>query len=154
MKNLPDSINGGESLKNMDSSLVALISFYKYFNHRDAEASAGFWAKSADVAMDNPLGGIRRGWEEIKSGYENIMNGQAKVYVEFFDYTFHKKGTIFFVEGRERGTFEKDGKKISLKIRTSRIFELVCGQWKQVHHHGSIEDPELLASYQAAVNNH
>jgi hypothetical protein len=25
------------------------------------------------------------------------------------------------------------------------------GRWKQVHHHGSIEAPELLARYQSAV---
>jgi hypothetical protein len=40
---------------------------------------------------------------------------------------------------------------MSLAIRTSRIFIRSFGAWKQVHHHGSIENPDLLAKYQAAV---
>jgi hypothetical protein len=38
-----------------------------------------------------------------------------------------------------------------MAIRTSRFFRLVDGQWRQQHHHGSIDDPALLAAYQAAV---
>ena len=30
---------------------------------------------------------------------------------------------------------------------------LIDGQWLQVHHHGSIDDPTLLARYQTAVRN-
>jgi predicted glycosyltransferase involved in capsule biosynthesis len=41
---------------------------------------------------------------------------------------------------------------MDLKIRTSRLFQLIGGRWRQFHHHGSVEDPELLARYQAAVH--
>jgi phage gp16-like protein len=41
--------------------------------------------------------------------------------------------------------------KIKLAIRTSRIFQKIGRSWKQVHHHGSIEDPKLLKQYQSAV---
>ena len=40
---------------------------------------------------------------------------------------------------------------IKLAIRTSRIFKRMDNGWKQVHHHGSIEDPQLLEQYQSAV---
>jgi hypothetical protein len=36
-------------------------------------------------------------------------------------------------------------------IRTSRWFKLADGRWRQLHHHGSIEDADLLARYQLAV---
>ena len=36
-------------------------------------------------------------------------------------------------------------------IRISRIFRRVDGRWRQIHHHGSIDDADLLARYQAAV---
>ncbi|MDP1572785.1 MAG: hypothetical protein Q8M04_00895 [Pseudomonadota bacterium] len=39
----------------------------------------------------------------------------------------------------------------ALAIRTSRIFKKLEGRWKQVHQHGSIKDPELLARYPSAV---
>jgi ketosteroid isomerase-like protein len=41
---------------------------------------------------------------------------------------------------------------LDLAIRTTRIFRRDgSGRWRQVHHHGSIEDAKLLAAYQAAV---
>ncbi len=109
------------------------------------------WAQSDDIAMDNPLGGIKRGWTEIQPVYERIFNGSAEVYVEYFDYTIHETDGMFYAVGRERGYFRLSGEEITLAIRTSRIFKRLNGRWKQVHHHGSIEDPQLLAKYQAAV---
>jgi ketosteroid isomerase-like protein len=149
----PHIINGSESTRKLDAPLVALSQFYQAFNKRDADASVRNWAESGDVSMDNPLGGIRRGWNKILEGYQRIMHGPARVYVEFYDFTVHKSGTLCFFVGRERGHFEHAGKTLELHIRTSRIYQLNCGQWKQVHHHGSIDDPELLAQYQAAVKN-
>lgn len=101
--------------------------------------------------LDNPLGGIRRGWAEIEPLYQRLFTGAARVKVVFFDYTIHQGGDMFFAAGRERGSFERGGEKIDLAIRTSRIYRYVGGCWCQIHHHGSIEDPDLLARYQAAV---
>jgi len=112
---------------------------------------SGNWLQSEEVAMDNPLGGIKRGWNEIKETYERIFSGQAMVYVEFYDYTLHETNEVFYVVGRERGRFTKEEITMDLQIRTSRIFKKVKNEWKQVHHHGSIEYPGLLESYQNAV---
>ena len=109
------------------------------------------WAQSDEVAMDNPLGGIKRGWHEIRSVYEKIFNGNTKVYVEYFDYTIYEVADMFYTVGRERGYFHSVDTEVTLAIRTSRIFKKVDGNWKQVHHHGSIEDPQLLAQYQSTI---
>lgn len=101
--------------------------------------------------MDNPLGGIKRGWAEISSIYEKIFSGHAKVYVEYYDYTIHEHSEVFYSVGRERGFYSLGEKRVNLVIRTSRIFRRVGSNWKQIHHHGSIEDAELLATYQSAV---
>jgi len=53
--------------------------------------------------------------------------------------------------GRERGRFEAAGGTLDLAIRTTRIFRWVDGRWRQVHHHGSMDDPALLERYQRAV---
>jgi hypothetical protein len=111
------------------------------------------WAQTDEIAMDNPLGGVKRGWDEIKAVYERIFNGPAKVYVEFYDYTIHETKEIFYAVGRERGEFRIGDIVVPLAIRTSRIFRLIGGQWRQVHHHGSIDDPELLTRYQSAVKS-
>jgi hypothetical protein len=96
----------------------------------------------------NPLGGIKRGWDEIKTIYSRIFTGEAKVYMEFYDYTIVPMEGSFVAIGRERGWVETKGQKLDLAIRTSRVYKLVDGSYKQVHHHGSIEEPVLLREYQ------
>ena len=129
----------------------ALNQFYKAFNRGNMNLMRENWYNDENIAMDNPLGGIKRGWSEIKSVYECIFNGQAKVYVEFYDFTIVDLKGGFVAIGRERGSVEIKGKKLELAIRTSRVYKLVEGSYKQVHHHGSIEDSELLKAYQELV---
>jgi ketosteroid isomerase-like protein len=129
----------------------ALHQFYKAFNTKDFEMMQKNWLNTDEIAMDNPLGGIKRGWDEIKEVYQRIFFGKALVYVEYYDYTINTFENGFCAVGRERGYVEVDGKKLKLAIRTSRIFKKVAGAYKQLHHHGSIEDPELLKKYQNFV---
>ena len=151
MHPIQEAITGKEILEGLSSPHQALIQFYCAFNSANLQIMSENWAQSDDIAMDNPLGGIKRGWAEIKQVYERIFNGPAEVYVEYFDYTIHETTEMFYAVGRERGYFRLGGEEITLAIRTSRIFQKICGYWKQVHHHGSIEDPQLLSKYQSAV---
>jgi hypothetical protein len=52
--------------------------------------------------MDNPLGGIVRGWPEMRGVYERLFSGPARVRAEFFDYTLRVFETVFFAVGSER----------------------------------------------------
>jgi ketosteroid isomerase-like protein len=144
-------ITGAESDSGSSSPYLALVQFYRAFNGRDISLMAANWASSDNIAMDNPLGGIRRGWDAIRPVYERLFQGPAQVYVEFWDYTIHESPDMFYAVGRERGYLRAPSADLSLAFRTSRIFSKLDGQWRQVHHHGSIEDPQLLAKYQAAV---
>lgn len=144
-------ITGKEEKSGLAGPLRALVEFYEAFNGRDLEKMALNWAQTDEIAMDNPLGGIKRGWGEIKGVYERIFNGPAHVYVEFYDYTIHATHEMFYAVGRERGEFRLGETVIPLAIRTSRIFRLMDERWQQVHHHGSIDDPGLLARYQSAI---
>jgi len=129
----------------------ALEEFYFAFNQRDLETMRQNWLPSQTIAMSNPLGGIRRGWDEIGPVYERIFSGTTRVYVEYYDFDIMQTDAMFCAVGRERGWFRKDGEEIKLAIRTSRIYMLAGSRWRQIHHHGSIDDPALLARYQAAV---
>ncbi len=103
--------------------------------------------------MSNPLGGIKRGWSEIKDVYQRIFDGEASVTVEFYDYSIHSTESMFIAVGRERGTLEINNEIIELAIRTSRAYCLHNNQWKQIHHHGSMDNPEMLATYQTTLLN-
>ncbi len=151
MRPIQTAITGREYLQDNSSPLNALSRFYRAFNGADLLSMSESWEQSDEISMDNPLGGIKRGWNDIRAVYERIFNSPAEVYVEFYDYTIHETPEMFCAVGRERGFFRLEGNEISLAIRTSRIFRKTDGQWKQVHHHGSIDDPDLLGRYQKAV---
>ena len=144
-------VTGHEQAIDPREPLGALAEFYHAFNGRDLELMEQNWDGSTEASMDNPLGGIRRGWADIREVYERVFRGTARVTVEFYDYTIHRFGETFLAVGRERGTLERAGESLGLEIRTSRWFRLVDGRWRQLHHHGSIDDADLLARYQAAV---
>lgn len=144
-------ITGKESA-DPGSPIAALADFYRAFNGRDLDGVRANWAEGAPIAMDNPLGGILRGWAEIGGVYERLFSGPAKVYVEFYDFSLHETDEMFYVVGRERGRFERDRQQVDLRIRTSRLYQKLDGRWRQVHHHGSIDEPDLLKTYQQAVH--
>jgi len=150
MKPTQEAITGKEEIGDKSTPYQALVEFYKAFNERDITLMENNWANSDEIAMDNPLGGIMRGWNNISELYSRIFEGQAKVYVEYYDYTIHETNEMFYDVGRERGNFAIGEQSIDLKIRTSRIFKKIEGQWRQVHHHGSI-DADLLKTYQDLV---
>ncbi|MEN8254850.1 MAG: nuclear transport factor 2 family protein [Verrucomicrobiota bacterium] len=154
MQPIQEGITGKENQGDLSSPYQALVQFYCAFNSGDKQMMLENWAQSDEISMDNPLGGIKRGWSEIQGVYEGIFNGPAEVYVEYYDYTIHETAEMFYAVGRERGYFRLDNEEVALAIRTSRVFKNIGGHWKQVHHHGSIEDPELLARYQTTVFGH
>lgn len=143
------AITGTEHHTDQATPLDALIGFYAAFNQRNLTAMKEVWAAGAEPSMDNPLGGIRRGWEEIEQGYRRLFEGASQVYVEFHDYTIQTLGDVAIAVGRERGTCTTPDGTLTLAIRTSRVFQREGGRWRQWHHHGSVEDPALLARYQA-----
>jgi limonene-1,2-epoxide hydrolase len=151
MQPVQTPITGSEALSDLAPPLQALSQFYKAFNGRDLQLMSQNWLQSSETAMDNPLGGIKRGWKEIQVVYERVFQGPARVHVEFYDYTLHAGDDMFYAVGRERGSLRMGDQELSLAIRTTRIFKRVGTFWKQVHHHGSIETPELLAKYQGLI---
>ena len=151
MKPIQSPITGSENYGNMKKPFDALVEFYQAFNQGDFELMAENWLQTEDVSMSNPLGGVKRGWTEIRTVYHNIFKGPAKVYVEYYDYAIFEGNGFFQAVGRERGTLELNNKTIDLRIRTSRTFVFADGRFRQLHHHGSIEDAALLGAYQNAV---
>ncbi len=145
----------GDECADPTTPLGALSEFYRAFNHRDLALMRQNWHPD-ECVLDNPLGGIRRGWDEIEVLYVRLFSGEARVRVVFFDYTLHEGADLFIAAGRERGHFESvdsgaNDVRIELALRTSRVYRRMDGRWRQIHHHGSIEDPALLARYQLAV---
>ena len=153
MTPIQEPITGAEDLGDLSQPSQALAQFYKAFNTRDLKMIDDNFAASDEVAIDNPLGGVRRGADVAHKMYEGVFKSPADVRVEFWDYTIDQVGDVFWAVGRERGTYRYGDAVKNLAIRTTRIFRLMDGRWRQVHHHGSIEDEKLLADYRNAVRS-
>ncbi len=145
------AITGREDPIDPREPMGALSEYYRAFNQRDLALMQFNWARSDEISMASPFGGIRRGWPDIREGYERIFNGAATLSVVFQDYTIHHLGEMFYAVGREQGELKGHNLSLDLKFRTSRVFRLSGGRWRQIHHHGSIDNPEVLLRYQAAI---
>ena len=131
-----------------------LETFYYAFNQQSLPVFDAVWAPDALIQLNNPLGGIQRGHVLIRELYRRIFEGPATVWVEFYDVVEYLNAETAVFAGRERGEFTLNGVTVPLDIRTTRVFGYLGAKlgWRQLHHHGSIDDPELLSVYQTAVN--
>lgn len=153
MKRSLEVINGNNSKQIHDSKLEIVESFYKAFNNKDIDLMNDNWSHSESIVMANPIGGIRYGWEEILNGYRKIFSSNHKVYVELYDFQIFSSDQMFVINGRERGHLVSGNCQIDLKIRTTRIYQLEGVRWRQIIHHGSIDEPKLLEKYQNIILN-
>ncbi len=135
----------------VEGARACLESFYHAFNQRSSQVLRQVWADDPLIQLNNPLGGIVRGIEGIADLYGGIFDGPARVWVEYHDVVEHAGADVVVFAGRERGEFRVGDTVIPLDIRTTRILAYDGRRWGQIHHHGSITDPELLAAYQEAV---
>jgi len=94
------AVTGSEYKGNQGETLQALAQFYRALNSRDIELMRQNWDNSAGASMDNPLGGIKRGWVEIRALYEWLFASDGHYRFEFYDYTLHHSGELFYVVGR------------------------------------------------------
>jgi len=152
-----------ETLQGNDSKectvLASLHQFYKGFNRGDIDLLSENWSQSSAAIMSNPLGGVLKGWSEIAGLYKKLFTGPLDVHVEFYDIVINQWSNGFLAVGREKGSvslieggFIKEA--LPIEIRTSRffMFDEKKESFKQLHHHGSIVYPDMLASYQDLVN--
>ena len=52
---------------------------YRAFNTRDIVLMRQNWSATDDVSMNNPLGGTKRGWPEIRRVYKNFSRSCARL---------------------------------------------------------------------------
>ncbi len=150
MKTQQTPITGKENPRDLPPQLQALSEFYAAFNQRDLEKMAQVWVQTDEAVIINPVG-IKRGWEEIRAAYTRMFNGPGSGQVEFYDYSVHADGELFYAAGRERGEFRQGGTSIPLAARTTNIFKYIDGRWRLVHHHVSLDDPKTLAVFRQAL---
>ena len=89
---------------------------------RYLDGLAANWEPGDAPSMDNPMGGIRFGWQSIREGYLKLFGGPAIVQVTFHDFTSQGGHDWHLFVGRERGTCTAPGAKMDVRFRTTRWF--------------------------------
>lgn len=144
---LQDSSENG-----IEGAKATLQTFYYALNNRSLELLDEVWDASPLVQLDNPLGGIVRGFQGIHDLYQKVVEGTVRVQVSFTDVIAYAAGEMIVFTGREIGTYAVGTAIKDLEIRTTRIFVFTHDRgWRQIHHHGSIDNAQLLADYQKTI---
>jgi ketosteroid isomerase-like protein len=141
------------NVASQDGARAALESFYYALNQRDGAVLRQVWATHPLAQLNNPLGGILRGGVAVAELYDRIFDGPVRLQVTFGDIVEYLGDDHALFAGRETGTYTvPGGTETPLQIRTSRYFRYDDGRWQQYHHHGSIDDPAALHTYQQAIS--
>lgn len=153
----PDTRNRLDDTTNPDhaGSVAALKTFYYALNNADLDVLAAVWSQHDLAQLNNPIGDILRSGNAVTGLYRTIFAGSLGVQVTFTDATTYSWHDAAAFAGREIGSYRNpSGKAIPLQIRTTRIFgyDTTQRQWLQVHHHGSIDDPDALRAYRRAAS--
>ncbi len=145
-------ITGRDSDGALDTPLSSLSAFYAAFNGKDCEGVRAVWDDDDGISMVCFGGGVRRGWPAIAERYRLLLSGPVIMKVELHDYTLDWLDGAFIAVGVERGSLRCYAKAIPLAIRTTRIFRRnAFGSWRQVHHHGSMDDQDMLTLFKRMV---
>ncbi|MEV5544383.1 nuclear transport factor 2 family protein [Saccharopolyspora shandongensis] len=137
-----------------EGAVAALETFYYALNRRDLDTLSAVWSQDELVQLNNPVGGILRSGSAVTDLYRRIFTGNLFLTVTFVDAATYGWPEVAVFAGREVGQYhDRTGATVPITIRTSRVFgyDHAVGRWLQVHHHGSIDDPEQLAGYQREV---
>jgi hypothetical protein len=90
----------------------------------------------------------------IAGSEAHLLDRTVRIRVELTNIVRYAAPALVIFVGIERGSYEHEGIETPLTGRTTRAFGFIEGQgWRQVHHHGSIDDPAALAAYQRAMRS-
>ncbi len=152
MQVIKKPITGDDFFGDALSPTQSLTQFYFAFNDRDVFLMSANWAMQLpelELSLADSGGKVRRGWNEIRAYYDAIFKSSFRMRLSLPEYTLHQHPEVTFAVGVEHAVLTKEGGEVlEFSIRSTRILKRIGGRWKQVHYHGSIDDPEALKALQ------
>jgi ketosteroid isomerase-like protein len=138
-----------------DGAIAALETFYFALNNADLDVLAEIFSDDDLTQVDNPVGGIVRSGPAIVELYRHLFASGLHLSVTFTDVATYWTPDAAMFAGRERGQYTNpEGEQVPTEFRTSRYFTWHPRheRWRQIHHHGSVDDPIALHDYQMAAS--
>lgn len=111
--------------------------FYDAFESLDIEAMAALWADGDEVACLHPGGGWQRGWDDVRLGWETIMNHTPYIELDVADARVEIVDPVAWVTCTERVTTAgREGASVA-EVAATNVFVLRRDGWRLVLHHAS-----------------
>lgn len=111
--------------------------FYDAFEQLDIEAMAAIWADGDQVACLHPGGGWQRGWDDVREGWETIMNHTPYIELEVAEAEVQVVDPVAWVTCIERiTTAGREGPTVA-EVAATNVFVLGRDGWRLTLHHAS-----------------
>jgi SnoaL-like protein len=108
--------------------------FYAAFETLDLEAMDAVWEQSARAACLHPGGGWLSGWEEVRHGWEMIVDATSYIEFEVSGIDVWVEDPIAWVTCLERVTGPDSQ---TAEVAATNIFFLGSDGWRLILHHAS-----------------
>lgn len=117
--------------------------FYEALNRTlggDAQPMQDVWSHGPDVTQMGPFGGLRTGWEEVRSEFEEVAKVSESGHVEAKGLIVRVEGNMAYTLCTEEGETEvRGGKKAAFNQRATSIYRRdESGRWLLAHHHTDV----------------
>lgn len=125
-----------------DAVRAALEAFYRavhQLQRGDPAPMLALWSHGADVTHLGPGGGWQRGWEQVRSYYEQAARlaaaSPAAVSAAAGDIAIQVEHAWAYTSGSERVQVTRDGQTTHFTPRATHIYRLEADRWKLRHRH-------------------
>ena len=117
--------------------IAANQAFYKAFEKKDIDAMSAVWSKGTSSVCIHPGRPPLKGWEQIRSSWEQIFRNTEHLEVSAGVITAEVNGSFAYVVLQEDILQVARGQRVEAKSIATNVLERMAGGWYLVHHHGS-----------------
>jgi ribosomal protein S21 len=134
------SVISGKEIGILPKEYQALQKYYSALNNSNIDNMKEMWSKENTTTFLSPLGEIVKTYSNVIRAHEELFDSSIEIDVEYYDIDITILNNGFSSVGKERGIMKIGNETIEVAFRTSRLFIMEDGIFKQLHHHGSFED--------------
>lgn len=112
--------------------------FYEAFEKGDIHLLEGVWSHADDVRCVHPGCGMLTGWAAIRKSWEEIFSSATRLRFSLRNVAARPMEPLGIVTLVEEIVFRDGPTMHSASVLATNLFELIGGEWRMIHHHGSL----------------
>jgi len=121
----------------IDGVTKANQAFYEAFGSLDIARMDRIWSHQEYVTCIHPGWTQRIGWPAVRDSWVLIFNNTFSMEFELTDVQIQVAGDIAWVICTENITGRQGDATQESQVLATNLYELIDGEWKMIHHHGS-----------------